>query len=131
VRPDLWDRAQARYLRGLRVQGDVRLKALAQGGLYGWGACVWWVLAPGMPVYGWQRSLLWGVSFFLAYMFLRSLAVIHASWAWLERLALARHVGPGTRRGTRWPPSLRAHGAVRPSPLSRVKARRVAPLWRP
>jgi len=121
---DAWDRAEARYLRGLRVQGDVRLQGLVNAILYGWGAIAWWTLAPVVGVWGWHRQVLWASSWVLVYLSLRSLAVIVASSRWLARLALARRVRPGR------------HGAGRAdrlrlplSPLSRVRVRRTAKLW--
>lgn len=123
---DAWDRMEARYFAGLGVNRDVRVPALLNLILYAWGANVWWALAPAMAVHGWQRQVLWATSFFLAYMALRSLAVIHASAAWLDRLALARHIGPGHRRADL---AGRRRAELHLSPLNRIKARR-GQRWR-
>ena len=121
---DAWDRLELRYLAGLRVTGDRRAGAFANALLYAWGAMVWWSLAPVVPVWGFKRHLLWATSAFLAYLALRCLAVIEASNRWLSRLALARHVAPGRRRGDRRP----RRGSWRARPLARVRARRVEVL---
>lgn len=115
---DAWDRLEVRYLRGLNVHTDQRVGALGNVFIYAAGAEIWWVLAPAMPVYGWHRTALWVVSFFLAYMALRYLAVFHASWLWLERQhCAAGHPGQPVIRQ-------RAHRKERLSPLSRIRAKR-------
>lgn len=76
---------EARYLAGLKVNSDQRLKGLNHFLLYGAGVLAIWAAMPKVRFYGWVPYAMWGASFLFLYWSFRGLAIIAASHEWRQR----------------------------------------------
>lgn len=75
---------EARYLRGLKVDSDQRLKGFNMALLYGGGCLAIWGLMPYAGFQGWARPAMWTASAVFLYLSLRGVAVMAQSFNWME-----------------------------------------------